>query len=127
MVTVRQRTMFIFFSWSLFALAHGYFVAHSSYWYIEWLDLLMHTWGGLLLILSWYFIHKVGLFPIFFKHTLAHPLLFLVAAMAGWEVFKYAISSIVSDAYVLDTVLDLTFGALGGLIGFWLFRSRTMK
>ncbi len=127
MFTVRQRTIFIFFSWALFALAHGYFVAHSSYWYIEWLGLLMHTWGGLLLILSWYFIRKVGLFPAFFRYKLVHPLLFLVAAMVGWEVFKYAIGSIVSDKYVLDTILDLTFGALGGLIGFLLFRSRTMK
>ena len=127
MTTNRSRTLFIFFSWSLFALAHGYFVAHSSYWYIEWLDLCMHTWGGLLLILSWYFARGVGLFSAFFKSRVAHPLFFLVFLMIGWEVFKYAIGSIVSDAYVLDTVLDLLFGSLGGLIGFFLFRSRTMK
>lgn len=87
----------------------------------------MHTWGGLLLILSWYFVRRVGLFPVFFKQRAAHPLLFLVVLMIGWEVFKYAIGSIVSDAYVLDTALDLVFGALGGLIGFLLLKSRTMK
>jgi hypothetical protein len=86
----------------------------------------MHTWGGMLLVASWYYIKHTGAFSQLLRKTWCHPLICLVFIMISWEVFKYLIGSITSEAYVLDTTLDLAFGFFGGLVSFWLFRSRTI-
>ncbi len=113
--------------WAAFAGAHAFFVEHFLYWEVIWLDLVMHTWGGALLVASWYYIKSTESFSRLFRRAWFHPVLGLIVLMVGWEVFKYYIGSITSDAYVLDTALDLAFGSLGGLISFWFIRSRTIR
>lgn len=109
-------------TWSLFVTAHLYFLQMFLYWNLVWLDVLMHTWGGMLLVASWYELKRLGVFKFLINKTWIHPLIFLVVMMIVWEVFKYMIADVVSQNYELDTVIDLASGLTGGLITFFWFR-----
>jgi hypothetical protein len=114
-------------SWSLFVTAHLYFLQLFLYWHLAWLDILMHTWGGMLLIASWYELRRLELFRTLANRVRLHPLIFLGVVMIGWEVFKYLIADTLSQNYELDTVIDLGSGLFGGLIIFYWFRHRQIK
>lgn len=117
----------LFFLWVLFALAHVVFLKLFLYWHFDWLDIFMHTWGGFLVVATWYQIRNGGLFKRVFSNRYFHPLLFLIVAMIAWEVFKYLIGSTVSQNYRLDTTFDLLSGFLGGLVAFFSLRFSTMR
>ena len=87
----------------------------------------MHIWGGILLVASWYEIERLGVFKSLINKNWFHPLLFLVAIILIWEVFKYLIANVVSQNYVLDTVMDLSSGLIGGLITFYWFKYSKVK
>ena len=109
-------------SWSLFVTAHLYFLQLFLYWHLAWLDVLMHIWGGMLLVASWYELKRLGVFKSLINKTWFHPILFLVVVIVCWEIFKYLIADVVSQNYELDTVIDLGSGLLGGLITYYWFR-----
>lgn len=87
----------------------------------------MHTWGGILLVASWYELRRLGVFKSLINKPWFHPLLFLIVVMLVWEVFKYLIADVVSENYELDTVIDLISGLVGGLITFYWFRQSKVK
>lgn len=114
-------------SWSLFVIAHLYFLQLFLYWHLSWLDIMMHIWGGMLLIASWYELKRLPVFKSLIAKSHLHPLLFLVIVMVGWEVFKYIIVDTVGQNYEIDTVLDLLSGLSGGLVIFYWFRGSKVK
>lgn len=114
-------------TWSLFVTAHLYFLQTYLYWNLVWLDVLMHTWGGMLLVASWYELRRLGVFRFLINKAWFHPLIFLLVVMIVWEVFKYLIGGVVSESYELDTVIDMISGLVGGLIVFYWFKGRVVK
>jgi len=47
--------------------------------------------------------------------------------MVGWEVFEYVFGMVNINNYVTDTVQDFIFGSLGGLVVYFLNKSRTNR
>ncbi len=114
-------------SWSLFVTVHLYFLHFFLYWHLDWLDTLMHIWGGMLLVTSWYELKRLKVFAPLVSKAWWHPLLFLLLVIVFWEVFKYLIADVVSQNYELDTVIDLGAGLFGGLITFYWFSRGEVK
>ena len=112
--------------WVVFAVAHAGFVYFLLYWYVSPLDIVMHVGGGALLVITWYIIARAGLFSSYLQSPILHPLCVLMAAIVIWEIFKYAIGSVVAEDYILDTVIDVVSGLSGGVAAFLVYRSRTI-
>jgi hypothetical protein len=113
--------------WVLFLLSNSFFISTSLYWFDWWPDVLMHIWGGVLIVATWYTIFRNEVFPRALRLPLLHPLLVLLATVVGWEIFEYVIGRSGPPYFWFDTSLDLLFGLGGGLVVFLLCRSRTIK
>ena len=107
--------------WSLFVTAHLYFLQQFYYWHLVWLDVGMHVWGGVLLLVSWYYLSNNKIFPKLLSSSKYKPLIIFVIIIVGWEVFKYLIAQSVQANYICDTVIDLAAGLFGGLATFFLY------
>ena len=107
-----------------FSALHYFALRSDLYWYAPWLDVLMHTWGGFLVIYGFIMLGSIGSG----KFTLATWLLplLLILIMVAWEVFEYAFGLTVMDAYyVRDTTFDIICGAAGGWLAYLLTKKRT--
>lgn len=100
-------------------------VANTFYWYltIPWFDMFMHTLGGIFLSLfcATIFSNKIlktsntNIFLILFS--------FVFVVAFGWEVFEYIVQFFIKDsiqiANISDSISDMIFGFLGGILGFF--------
>jgi hypothetical protein len=108
---------------ALFAVAHLFFLRTYLYWEFGLLDIFMHVWGGILIIVAWYeLIPSLRSWPV----SRLAPLCALLILAFSWEVFKYLIGGTVADNYARDTVTDIVAGLGGGLAAFYAYRSRTI-
>lgn len=114
-------------AWVAFVAIHMSAVYSSLYWYIWWLDILMHAWGGFMIITSWYLVESLGVFKPLMSSWWFHSLLVLCVIMIGWELFEFRFGLISQYNYISDTIHDFLNGFGGGLVSFLLFRSRTIK
>lgn len=90
-------------------------LALENYWYwlYWWLDIAMHTAGGLV----------IGLIATLFVTRWSHLILAVLVIGVLWEVFEYVIGiSLVEPNFALDTSLDLLFDVIGGLIAWGIMR-----
>jgi hypothetical protein len=115
--------------WLFFLLAFGLLVAHLSalhyklYFFVPWFDLLMHTWGGFLVIFGFMMLGSIGS-----RRLQLPPVLMWVGlgmVMLAWEVFEYVYGIAgTHPSYVIDTTTDTIVGILGGGLAF-LFTRRS--
>lgn len=101
---------------SVFAAVHNFAVVTSLYWYYSWFDIIMHFWGGILVVLGVYAICSL-------KHVPLNPttlIIFgtLVTIMVSWELFERAAGLYDPTTYVFDVSKDLFVGLVGGLVGY---------
>lgn len=113
---------------TLILLVHGWALLTSAYFYIWWLDILLHFLGGLWVgILALYFLNKRELSGIFLLWFILG-----VAALIGifWEFLEFGLNQVWESLGKLaffqpsleDTLADLLADLLGGLGAFFLFR-----
>jgi len=101
----------------LFLAAHYAALRLHLYWYTEWFDAIMHTWGGFLVVYGFLMLGRVGSGRLAMPRVLL-PLA-LVVVMVVWEVFEYSFGLVGTEAnYVRDTIYDLLCGAGGGLLAY---------
>jgi hypothetical protein len=108
---------------AVFAAAHLFFLRTYLYWEYDLLDVGMHIWGGLLIVVAWY--EASSLWRGRFTSPYA-PLIVLLTLALVWEIFKYLIGGTVADNYAVDTATDILAGLGGGLAAFYAYRSRTI-
>jgi hypothetical protein len=87
----------------------------------------MHSWGGVLVVVTSYLINRAHLFPRYSRQFFSHPVLVLLAFVVVWEIFRYAIASRLPTDYVFDTMVDLICGLFGGLLAYFFLSSRTIR
>lgn len=116
---LKLTTVFFLISLSILAVLHKLALSFFLYWRWEWFDIVMHCFGGA--------VAALGLFTIRdFIRTVPERLEYVVPIMSGviiitllWEIFELFIGvPISSQQYVVDTIVDITFGIIGGFIGF---------
>jgi len=96
---------------------HVFALKFFFYWTIWWFDILVHTFGGILV--SWI---SISLFEKFklsnMKTVFVSGILVPLLISVGWEIFEYVSGvTFFSSRYALDTILDISSGTLGGIIG----------
>lgn len=78
---------------------------------------MVHTLGGILI--SWIAIvlfekYKISKIEMILLYGIFVPLLISI----GWEIFEFSSGiTFLSSRYTLDTMLDISMGVLGGMIG----------
>ena len=92
---------------------------YSFYW---WFDVVMHLLGGAVVVLGLGALGDLG--RIRAERWLAPLPAFglLVFVMVVWEAFEYVVRVTRAEHFVLDTVSDLIFGFIGGVIGLFIAR-----
>lgn len=121
------KILFLLLMWFLFIGINYSSVYLELYGFIWWLDIFMHTWGGFLIVSSWYLIKSLNAFPVAMSYWLLQPLVILSVIMIVWELFEFRFGLITEYKYLADTTYDFLVGFCGGLIAFLLFRSSTIK
>ena len=113
--------------WVLFLYIHYLSVYVSAYPDIWWLDVMMHTVGGFLVVTTWYQVKALNAFSFLLSQWWLQPLVVLSTAMIVWELFEYKYGLVTDFRYLADTIYDILCGFSGGLISFLIFPSRTIN
>ena len=100
-----------------FATIHTLAVATSLYWYYSWFDIIMHFWGGALVVLGVYALCSL-------KHVPLKPTSFiifstLIIAMVVWELFEWQVGLFDPHTHFFETMKDIVVGLIGGLVGYF--------
>lgn len=109
--------IFLFIS-SLFASVHSVAVSMSLYWYYWWFDIMMHFWGGMLVVLGVYAVCSLKHIPLKPTSLLIFATLFFL--MLIWELFEWKVGLFNPATHLFDTLKDIIVGFSGGLIGYLL-------
>ncbi len=113
--------------WVLFIVINYYGVYLSLYGYIWWLDIMMHTWGGFMVVTTWYLVKSLNVFPRALNNLWLQPLVVLWVMMIVWELFEFHFGLINEFGYISDTIYDFINGFVGGLASVLIFRFSTIK
>jgi len=101
----------------LFAVVHDFAVMTSLYWYYPWFDIVMHFWGGTLVVLGVYAVCSLKHVPL--KPSAVLIFSTLVAFMVSWEIFEYSVGLYNPPTYLFDLAKDFMMGTIGGLVGYF--------
>lgn len=107
---------------------------YSWYWRISWFDMLMHFAGGAWLagVAIWWRFFS-GKFSGEIPQNFARAALFGIGAAfvigLGWEIYESFVSFLVEGHIndILDTISDLVFDMLGGVLMTILMQTRVKK
>ncbi len=125
--TTYTALFFLSLLWVLFIVVNYVSVYFSLFWYFWWLDIVMHGYGGVLMVASWFMVKSLGAFQRVMGLSDYYVLVLLCVVILGWELFEYGFGMVTSVDYAIDTVIDLAVGFGGGLASFLLLRSRTIE
>ncbi|MES2749107.1 MAG: hypothetical protein V4606_01815 [Patescibacteria group bacterium] len=104
------------------AILHALAVKFSLYWEIAWFDNLMHLFGGVVLALLLYTLVDIKLLGARFVTSWRRVTALLVLVLLGWEVLGVIMLMRVKENFISDTSLDLLFGAVGCVMGWFIGR-----
>lgn len=113
--------LFILIS-AVFAIVHMFAVEASLYWYFWWFDIVMHSWGGVLITLG---LFALGTFSRIRKQPSAlFTLAVLLFVVTIWEVFEWRAGLFDPETHLVDTALDMILGTVAGLVTYVILKKR---
>lgn len=128
-MTIQKKavTMSVIIIWCILLL-QGAASLWSLYWVLPWFDMLMHFLGGAWLALTFF-----ALISKKIEFVVTHTFLMFVVMIGGtlffgflWEVMEFFIDLVLGTNFfqpdLPDTMSDLTFDLLGGLVAFGIVR-----
>jgi len=115
---LKLPTIFFLISFSLLAVIHIIASELFLYWRFFWFDIPMHFFGGAVVALGIFTLYDLKII-VKRRHLKRVPLLVLVFVVAlSWEVYELLVGISIEANYVADTLIDLSMGLLGGLVGY---------
>jgi hypothetical protein len=115
---LKLPTVLFLISLSFLAVVHIIALELFLYWRFWWFDIPMHFIGGSVVALGLFTLRDLRL-PIPARYLRAVPVVLLVIVVAMlWEVYELFIGVPIESDYVVDTLIDLSMGILGGLVGY---------
>lgn len=113
----RKIIVFLFFSSVLLALFHDLSIRLNWYYYYPEIDIAMHLLGGFVVSLFAYVLVLTANEYTSPEKALITMIAFALLVSVGWEVFE-VVFDLTPDAGInLETVSDIMFGLVGGLVG----------
>lgn len=114
------RTTWIFLAVGVaFAITHAFASYTSLYWYYPNFDIVMHFWGGVLLVWGLFAVARAGVIRRPQKRFI---LGFSLTAILGWEFFEQIIGVTSVPINVLDTITDIFVGLFGVMVAYLVLR-----
>lgn len=108
-----------------FSVTHVFAMFASLYWYYWWFDIVMHFWGGGLIVLG---VHALSTFSCCsFRPTITVLLVVLVSGILFWEVFEFWADLWQPERYLLDTLGDVLVGLCGGVVAHAILRTNNLR
>lgn len=99
---------------TVFALLHLVAMQLFLYWQFWWFDVLMHTLGGIWIVLGVHVLAQLPTLPV--RATYPWILGTLFVATISWEVFELSFGLYDPSGYVVDATQDILLAFLGGLL-----------
>ncbi len=104
-------------------LVHFFAYQFLLYWKYPWLDIVMHTFGGITIVFG---LFALPVFRLRLPSVIHRPMGVIGATVAVgllWEIFEAAFGfSKFEPGYMLDTSLDMASNLVGAGIGYLLVR-----
>ena len=104
------------------ALVHMVAIKLSLYWEIGWFDNLMHLFGGVVLVLLLYTLVDINMLGRRWLDAWRRTALLVAIILVGWEVLGVLMLMRFKEGFITDTSLDILFGILGSIIGWFIGR-----
>ena len=105
-----------------FGAVHLFAMYASLYCFYWWFDILMHSWGGILITLG---LFSFGTFSrIKRKPTLLFTLAVLLFVVTVWELFEWRAGLFDPATHLEDTLLDMFLGVAAGLITYYILKRK---
>ena len=104
------------------AIVHSVAVKFSLYWEIIWFDNLIHFFGGVVLVLLLYTLVDIKVLKPLWLQQWRKTTVLVAVIVLGWEVLGVLMLMRFKENFVTDTSLDILFGILGCIIGWWIGR-----
>ena len=76
--------------------------------------MVMHFWGGILIVLGVYALSTFS--KVHLKPTITVLLLVLAFTTVSWEIFEFFAGLWQPETYLMDTAQDIVLGFGGGLL-----------
>ena len=134
-----KESYLVYFLLIFILVIHILAIANSWYWTIGWLDMPMHFLGGLWVALFFFWILKkrfVQVSQVLEGNFLLLGILslgFVSLIGIGWEFYEFlydkylAKGLLLSQASITDTMTDLFFDWVGGLIAVLVYKIRRKR
>lgn len=124
---MKVRIALLFCILSIIAIAHTIFSEFYLYWKYLWLDIPMHTLGGIACALGF------SILPFFniilpSRYTSIYGYVgFAFGIGIVWEIFEFSAGiSVIEHGFVFDTIKDLCMDSIGGVLGYLIVRGRNV-
>jgi len=105
---------------ALFGAVHALATYYSVYWYVGWLDLVMHVWGGALLLLAYGAVGELLSVPyVQWYWRPGKVILYVLVCVILWEIIGVILHGGFKIGWLQDTAFDLVFGILGAMLSYW--------
>lgn len=126
---MQRKKLLIRVAIMIFSIFFINIIAHKFYWYssIWYFDMIMHFLGGFFLLLAVAYV-----FPPKENNSRTKSLVFLLSGVLivgiAWEIFEYIFNNFLGRQVfnISDTLSDLFFDMLGGIIATFYFFKRIM-
>lgn len=120
-----KRTISIIFVASLIlAVVHYLSINLSWYYYYPYIDIALHLLGGFITALIGYYILHSENRHISAESVFINIIALLALVTVGWEVFEQTFSVTNDAGFSADTMSDIMFGIVGGMIGWCVVSSK---
>jgi len=122
-MSTTQTISAVLVSSAIMAVIHYLAIELSWYYSYPYIDIALHLLGGFTTaLLVFYILRSAGLSSSA-EFALGMIALLLIVVTAGWEVFEQAFTIARDAGFSMDTLSDVIFGFVGGLIGWALATS----
>lgn len=119
---LRASPQFFFPLALAFTAVHYFALQFHMYWYIESFDIVMHVWGGFLIVCALYMFNNVSQGNI--RFTGWSISIVVLIGMLAWEGLEYTLGLTGNQPdFILDTTIDLLCGSLGAALGYLILKN----
>jgi hypothetical protein len=119
---LQLTTIFFLITFFVLALLHNIAIKLYLYWQISWFDIPMHAFGGAVVALGIFTLRDLGIIPNKFIKLIPVICGVMLVALV-WEMFELMVGFPRLADYYIDTITDLSMGALGAIVGYYVGNS----
>lgn len=116
-MTTKQTISIMFIASLVLAVVHYLSINLHWYYYYPQIDIALHLLGGFVTSLLGYYILRTENRHISAEFALVYIVALLGLVTVGWEVFEQTFAITKDAGFSADTMSDIMFGVVGGMVG----------